>query len=39
MAAEAKSRVSAWGQSEFNARLHQIVAEITATPPTSGAAV
>ena len=35
MAAAAKSRVSAWGQSEFNARLHQIVAEITATPSAS----
>jgi hypothetical protein len=37
--AEAKERVSAWGQCEFNARLHQIVAEITVTPSASEAAV
>jgi glycosyltransferase involved in cell wall biosynthesis len=35
MAAEAKERVSSWGQTEFNARLHQIIAEITATPSAS----
>lgn len=38
LAAEAKELVAAWGQTEFNNRLHQIIDEVTTQHLPSGAA-